>query len=75
LQRVAALLRGLFVVREVHPDAPHHLLRNGEEVGPILPTRVSPVDEAQVSLIHQIVALLAHVPVGQPPQLAIDKRH
>jgi hypothetical protein len=37
----------------IQQDAPHHLSRNGEEVGTVLPVHVGDVDQFEVRLVNQ----------------------
>jgi hypothetical protein len=65
----------------VDQDASHHAGRDGEEVHAVLPRDID-VDEAGVRFVDEsgrlegvLLALAAHVPVGEAPELLVDDRH
>src|SRR5207247_1339161 len=70
--RTAAALLIRSRPRVIDQDLTHHPRAHSEEVRPILPSRVLPIDELDVNLIHQrarfermVRALVSHAPPGE----------
>jgi hypothetical protein len=79
VERSSALLV-LFRSREVYEYPAHQARRDGKEVGTVLPLHAADVDQAQIYLVDErgglkqvVLPLAGHVPLRDPPQLAVDE--
>jgi len=70
------------LARMIDQDASHQLRRDAVKLCPILPARVSLVDELQVGLVDQrgwlqsmVLPFATQIVSCQPPQFAIHERH
>ena len=79
--KIRATLSSPVRARVVNQDTAHHLRRDAEEMGAVLPVDPRLIDQPQVSLVHQgsglqrvIGAFAAQVVGGKAAQLIVDER-